>query len=171
MITASPLEKIVRIGASRKSLQEDLDWMSSVYCDAVAQEILQNEGKRWRRVDREKRKSVSDTLEKLIRRPDSGCLLVALQGEQRVGYFLGMIKECLAEEPSRIGYVNGLYVLEEQRRLGIGQRLLNAGNDWFRSCGLTLVEIYAAWENNIAKDFWIKNGFHPTEVVMLSSLK
>jgi len=169
-MTTQP-EKIVRISASRKSLREDLEWMSSVYCDAVAQEILQNEGKRWRRVDREKRKNISNTLERLIQRPETGCLLIALHSDERVGYFLGMIKECLAEEPSHIGYVNGLYVVDGQRRLGIGQRLLNAGNDWFRSCGLTLVEIYTAWENGIAKDFWIKNGFRPTEMVMLAPLK
>jgi len=47
-----------------------------------------------------------------------------------------------------VGYLEGWYVNEEYRRLGIGRRLLSAAEDWARSHGCV----------EMASDTWIDNG-------------
>lgn len=164
---SGPPPNVYRSDPSKAGWREDIDWMSSVYCDAVSNEIQQTEARDLRHVDPHKKWEISEMLEKILLRGSLGCLLIAEKEGQRVGYFLGMVKDCVAEIPSRIGYVNGLYVIGPYRRQGIGQRLLNEGNEWFRNVGLELVELYTASGNAEAKGFWRKNGFFQTEVVML----
>ncbi len=168
MMTKS--EAITRTTPARKSWSEDIAWMASIYCEALSEEIMLNEGRQWRRVDSTKKNEVVEILRRILENENVGCLFIAKHEGRRIGYFLGMIKECMAEEPSRIGYVNGLYIVEEFRNSGVGQRLLEAGYGWFRSLDLTLVEIYTAWDNEIAKNFWKKNGFKPAEIVMIAPI-
>lgn len=150
--------------------RDDLAWMCSQYLEAISEEISQSEGRRWRRADPGRSHEISEALSKILVCPESGCLLIASHGPERMGYFLGMTKDCIAESPSVVGYINGLYVRPPYRSQGIGRRLLRAGYEWFRSQGLRLVELYTAVENDSGKSFWSQQGFIATEVVMMKEI-
>ena len=169
MESTSPL-KIFQTHTALTSWKDDLEWLVSVFCDVISEEILQSGAKDLRAVDRSRSAEIHAMFENIGRHTDSACLLMAVAEEKHIGYFLGVVRECLAEIPSRIGYVNGLYVLPSHRRQGIGQKLLDEGNRWFRSQGLPLVELYIASENKSALRFWEKNAYRPSEIVMITEL-
>lgn len=162
--------KIFRITPSTPSWKEDLNWVSRIYLEALGEEISHSPFSNKRQVNIEKQEEVLQMLDALLQRPHECSLFIATLHENRIGYFLGLTKYCLAESPSRIGYVSGLYVLPSYRHAGCGQALLEAGNRWFLSEKLELVEIYTALGNSSATSFWKKQGYCVTEQVMMASL-
>ena len=67
-----------------------------------------------------------------------GALLLAEHEGQRVGFIVGAIERRLTDEwalgyiPCSVGGVAELYVDEAQRSLGIGKKLMEAMEDYFR---------------------------------------
>ncbi len=150
---------------------DDMHWLTDAYCQAIGEELTYSQTILARSVDLTKKQDVYQMMVGLNPRLDQTCLFIAMTADVRIGYFLGMIKPCLAEIPDRIGYINGVYVLPEWRGRGIGQSLLNEGMKWFRRQGLKGVELYAVNHNERAKKFWRKNGYQSVEEVMICSIK
>ncbi|MBI4239276.1 MAG: GNAT family N-acetyltransferase [Deltaproteobacteria bacterium] len=161
---------IQRVGPDIPSWAEDRAWLAEAYCDAIAEELTHSWVQTIRRVDRNRRDEIMDMLSPLLLQKDRACLLVARHAAARVGYFLGLVKDCVAEVPAAVGYVNGLYVATEYRRLGIAGHLYTEGRKWFAAQGLTAVELYTAVGNAAASAFWRKHGFCVTEEVMVARL-
>ncbi len=159
-----------RILTSSPHWPSDLAWVTSIYYEGMNEEIEQSPASQWRKMDLHRDREVSRFFEELVSREDRSCLLFVEVDQRRVGYFLGMIKDCLAETPAQMGYINGLYLLPSYRKMGLGQKLLNEGHAWFRSYNLQLVELYTACGNAAAKKFWMKNGYLKTEEVLISPL-
>jgi ribosomal protein S18 acetylase RimI-like enzyme len=149
---------------------EDLSWVVSIYRDAVNEEISRSGASQWRSTDKSKDPEIKAMLHNIASQAEDTCLLVAKKNEKCVGYFLGVIKDYLAEIPSQVGYVNGLYILPQYRRMGIGQKLLDLGLLWFQEKKLELVELYIASHNEEAKKFWERNGYRINEIVMLKKI-
>lgn len=158
--------RVYRSWPAVSSWTEDQRWVSETYVRAVSEEMAQTPEPHLRKMDTSKIEDVSSMLEKLLIQVNQSSLFIAEVRGERAGYFLGMIKECLAENPDRIGYINGLYVVPECRRSRIGQELLEAGRRWFRKEGISFVELYVALLNQSAKRFWEKNGYRVVEEVM-----
>jgi aminoglycoside 6'-N-acetyltransferase I len=77
-------------------------------------------------------------------------ILVAEASDRTIAGFLEVDLRSHADgcNPSRpVGYVEGLYVVENHRHKGIGKKLLAAAEDWARSQGCV----------EIASDTWIDN--------------
>jgi len=77
-------------------------------------------------------------------------ILVAEAGDGTLAGFAEVDLRSHADgcDPSRpVGYVEGWYVVESRRRLGIGARLLAAAENWARNHGCV----------EIASDTWIDN--------------
>jgi len=92
---------------------------------------------------------------------DDNCtVLVAVTGGEVVGYTVGRI----AENPPvfvmrHYGHVSDICVASHLRRAGIGNKLFAAACDWFRSQGLTVVQLNTASFNPVSRAFWKKIGF------------
>ena len=89
------------------------------------------------------------------------CLvLVALDGTRVVGYGL-LEKRRVPPEFKRepYGYIDQMAVTQEYRRGGVGEKLLAAIVEWFRSNGIRRLELGTEATNEIGNSFWRKHGF------------
>jgi len=57
------------------------------------------------------------------------------------------------------GYIITLDVRQDQRRRGLGSRLLATAEDWLRTEGVSLVRLETAVDNAPAIAFWQKSGY------------
>ncbi len=57
------------------------------------------------------------------------------------------------------GYIITLDVRQDQRRRGLGSRLLATAQDWLRAEGVSLVRLETAVDNEPAVAFWQKSGY------------
>jgi aminoglycoside 6'-N-acetyltransferase I len=62
-------------------------------------------------------------------------------------------------DSSPVGYVEGLYVKESYQRMGIGQRLLAAGEAWCRQRGCIEMASDTELSNQQSQAFHLKAGF------------
>ena len=62
-------------------------------------------------------------------------------------------------EPGLHGLVTDLDVSARHRRLGLGERLLEALSDWLRQRGIHRIEAEVVAANELSSGFWRKQGF------------
>lgn len=62
-------------------------------------------------------------------------------------------------EPQLYGSINELIVAERYRRRGIGEAMVGAARDWFKSWGVSRVEVGTMTGNPVSNAFWEKMGF------------
>jgi ribosomal protein S18 acetylase RimI-like enzyme len=91
---------------------------------------------------------------------DQWRVLVAEADEQVVGYTIGRVAELnpVLATPG-FGYVTDICVSPQLRRQGVGRRLFNAMNSWFRRRGLAAVQLNVAALNPTSQAFWRALGF------------
>jgi GNAT superfamily N-acetyltransferase len=93
-------------------------------------------------------------------RDDRSVVLVAREGDEIVGYALGVILENTPVVPHQFyGFVSELAVTESWRGRGVGQALLADAERWFREKGLSVVELHVSAKNPDAVRFWEREGF------------
>ncbi len=86
-------------------------------------------------------------------------VLVAVE-EEIVGYICGAILENPPVTLDQFfGYVSEIAVTETSRRDGVGGKLLDAMEDWFRGKGVGYVEVNVSVRNELSRSFWRKNGY------------
>ena len=109
----------------------------------------------------------------------AGKIYVAEESAQLIGFAQGVIIEHKAGEdkiydlthkPSKAGWIGLLYVAPEHRKQGIGQKLVDAMKEYYRSQGCTSVRLFALADNKLALNFYHKNGFLPHDVEMACKL-
>ncbi|WBW95572.1 GNAT family N-acetyltransferase [Oceanirhabdus sp. W0125-5] len=81
------------------------------------------------------------------------------------GEIVGMIVGTIDDNsrlmlPEKIGYVPFLTVLKKARRNGIGKKLVEELNKWFKKRNINLIELYTSIDNSEAKEFWEKRGYN-----------
>jgi GNAT superfamily N-acetyltransferase len=85
-------------------------------------------------------------------------LLAEGPGGEAEGYLLGMILQNFPGLPAAFyGRVSEIAV--HHRRGGTGSALLEAAHSWFRSQGVSYVEVDVAAKNPVAEGFWRKHGY------------
>lgn len=91
---------------------------------------------------------------------DDSRVLVAMEGEQLIGYCLCYVQQ---RPPifieSSVGVISDLAVKTEQRGGGAGGALIDAALDWLREQGVKRVELRTSAKNGLAIDFYRKHGF------------
>lgn len=163
--------KITRTLPSSESWKADLDWTTQAYIQAVTEEINSGPLRGKRSVDSTRIENIHQHLENLLYQTESTFLLIGTKNSQRIGYFIGFIKECLAEIPPRVGYINGLYVEPSYRSQKVGSALYDEALKIFNLWNMPMIELYTALGNSSGKSFWIKRGFVASEEVLVKIQK
>ena len=97
-------------------------------------------------------------------RSDSWCVLV-YQGD---GQLDGFVEAHLREyadgcDSSPVGFIEGWYVSEPRRRVGIGRRLIDAAEAWARGFGCTEMASDALLENTLSHQAHEALGYSEVE--------
>ncbi len=87
-------------------------------------------------------------------------IFVAEVNGQVIGFVLGVIVDLVPEmfTSETGGFLADIYVEEAYRRNGVGRKLVQALADWFRSRGVTYLELYVANSNTDGRAFWSSLG-------------
>lgn len=94
-------------------------------------------------------------------RSDDGLVLVANENETVVGYSLAEVQGPfpISLKQDRWGYIDQVAVTESHRRKGIGEKMLSEIMAWFKSKGISRVELELTAQNSVSYSFWRKHGF------------
>ena len=79
----------------------------------------------------------------------------------------------IAKHPLRgytIGFIEDAFVRPHVRRKGIGSALYEATEAWCRANGAVELRLQAIVADDIAADFWVRQGFEPFIALMSKSL-
>jgi len=68
------------------------------------------------------------------------------------------------------GVITGILIAGEDRRAGVGGRLVEAAEGWLRLQGVSQVFIHVLQNNLPALQFWERNGFVPVTIVLRKPL-
>jgi len=87
-------------------------------------------------------------------------LIVADVRDEVVGFIHGSVNKSVpVMAPKLVAFVTDLVVAKAHRRCGIGIRLVEAANRWFRQRGAEEVTLNVAVRNREAREFWETMGF------------
>jgi len=87
------------------------------------------------------------------------CVFVADAGDRLVGYIVGWLRQPPPVfQPDVYGFVSDICVVADGRRRGIGRRLFEALQGWFRQRGASHVELRVAVTNPVSQAFWRSVG-------------
>jgi GNAT superfamily N-acetyltransferase len=102
--------------------------------------------------------------------PESFAFL-AEDEERPVGFVIGFYDEPhFMWKTGRVGHVDSFYVLPETRGQGVGRRLMEAAYAAMRDAGASTVALEMVADNEVAREFYEKEGFTTTFVQMHRSL-
>lgn len=86
-------------------------------------------------------------------------IFVALQSDFIVGYIFGRIHRRPTLVTGDCGYIADLCVGDGYRGRGIGRKLFETLQLWFRARGLQAIEVQVVRANPASQAFWRKMGF------------
>src|SRR4030042_4055363 len=87
-------------------------------------------------------------------------ILVALDGKKTVGYSYSLIiRKSPLGKRQKSGLVHDLFVTEDCRRKGTGEKLYAEILKWFHSQGVDRVELQVIAKNKAGCSFWRKHGY------------
>lgn len=87
-------------------------------------------------------------------------ILVAEAKGRLVGYIIGTINSSPPVLlPPQFGFVSDICVAPEWRRSGVGRRLYETLQGWFKEQSLTAIQLNVAQRNPVAQAFWEGMGF------------
>jgi ribosomal protein S18 acetylase RimI-like enzyme len=93
---------------------------------------------------------------------DDRAAFIALQDDRVVGYITIYIQKQPAHwKIQRIGHISGLMVLKNERRGGIGTKLLEQARAYFKAHGVRYYTVYTAVKNREALAFYEGQGMEP----------
>lgn len=91
---------------------------------------------------------------------EDACFWVTQINDDIIGYIEAMVTERPPIHVNRrIGYIESLYVKPEYRRKGIGTDLWKLAYDWLKEKGIQIINLWVAFQNPIALEFWKKLDF------------
>jgi ribosomal protein S18 acetylase RimI-like enzyme len=91
---------------------------------------------------------------------DKGFVLVALDGDEVIGYAISEIKSPLrGSTRPEYGYIHHVAITERYRRSGVGEKMFNEILAWFKSKGMDRIELDITSKNYVSSSFWSKLGF------------
>lgn len=122
----------------------------------------------WRKINKGSLDEVRNYFENILSFSNENLfeMFIATKNDKYIGYHFVGKKQCLGEDPEWIGYINGLFVHEEYRRLGLAQKMFNMGQKWFSENKIHYIELSVNLGNIAGIGFWNKNGFNVVEQIM-----
>ena len=103
---------------------------------------------------------LKEEFEKLTANPDAACFIKYVD-EKPVGFAQCQLRRDYVEGTSSlpVGYLEGIFVMEEYRRRGIAQELVSACERWAIQKGCTEFASDCEMENELSLRFHIAMGF------------
>lgn len=148
----------------------DLDAILALYRTGLARELdLLNQIVPGKSVNTAGFGELKNMLIQMIK-TDECRFFIATENDRLLGYCLATKKAYPVELPKLCGCINGIFVIPEARRSGLGAKLFDAAKDWFRSQKITLVDLYYSLNDHDAQAFWHKLGFTPIQMNCLKVL-
>lgn len=104
------------------------------------------------------------TTNTFLKRSEKDLYLIAELDKKAVGYAYSNI---YTEDPDadngtgQVGLLDELFLLEEARGYGAGQKLIDMSVNWFKEQRIHRVKLFAFAWNKHAHELYIKNGFAP----------
>jgi len=90
-----------------------------------------------------------------------GLVLVALDGDEVIGYSISEIKDPpRGSTRTEYGYIHHMAVTEKYRRTGVGEKMFDEILKWFKSKGMDRIELDITSKNYVSRSFWGKQGFN-----------
>ncbi|MFC1953510.1 GNAT family N-acetyltransferase [Chloroflexota bacterium] len=87
-------------------------------------------------------------------------VLVALDGEQIIGYSYSLITEPhKLNNREKYGSIHDMFIVSPYRRSGIGMKMFNEIIKWFTFNNIKRIELDVMTQNQTASSFWEKLGF------------
>ena len=105
----------------------------------------------------------------LVSSDDAVCLL-ARSGPTPVGYLAGLILAPTTLRPVKIAELQSMYVVEDHRRRGVGQGLVERFRAWATDLGARRMSVTAYAANRDAVRFYQRQGFRPRSVTLEQGL-
>ncbi len=115
----------------------------------------------------------TDILNEFKNIKDTFCILAADNKTKfKFAYILSYTKNTtIYMKEKSIGYIDGIYVNEQYRNLGIGNILLRKTEEYFISKNIKNLALNCKIKNNKALDFYHKIGFVDEDVTLFKKLK
>ncbi len=97
---------------------------------------------------------------KPLMKSDKGLVLVALDGDEVIGYSISEIKDPpRGSTRTEYGYIHHMAVTESHRRAGVGEMMFDKILEWFKLKGMDRIELDITSKNYVSSSFWGKLGF------------
>lgn len=142
----------------------DIEPILDLHLNGLQSEIdLLNQILPGKKIDHSGRSQLKDVLLQMVRTLE-GKIFAARDGQKYVGYSLVTKKVYPVESPRLCGSVNGIYILDDYRRQGIGRKLFDVSMKWLKSEGVEYIELYHMINDEGAAAFWQSVGFVPTQI-------
>lgn len=91
---------------------------------------------------------------------DDTQILAALDGDEVIGFAtLRIEKYSPVFHPGTYGMIDDMAIKASYRRKGIGEKMLEAAYEWFRSKKVDRVELSVLVQNEAGYAFWKKQGY------------
>lgn len=95
---------------------------------------------------------------------NNGKIYLAQDNDKIIGLIMGIIRKPIEEfdykRLDKMGEVIELIVTKKTRSKGIGKRLLNEIEEYFKSQNCSTINIDVFGYNDIGRSFYFKNGYH-----------
>lgn len=99
-------------------------------------------------------------------------ILVAEDGDKLVGYHTASIRypgEVFVQTP--FGHISDLYLKASYRKQNLGQQMIHTAAEWFKTRGITHLDVKTFSANPKGQQFWEKNGFTAYEMAFKCGLE
>ena len=98
-------------------------------------------------------------------------VIIALKGEDVVGYLAGSINEKGSYELIQYGEINNMLVDDKYRGLGAGKQLINKFKEYCKSKNITNLKVVASAKNKNAIEFYRKQGFNDFDITLTMNME
>ena len=98
-------------------------------------------------------------------------VIVAIKGEDVIGYLAGSMNEKGSYELIQYGEINNMLVDDKYRGLGVGKQLINQFKEYCKSKNITNLKVVASAKNKNAIDFYKKQGFEDLNITLTMDME
>lgn len=109
----------------------------------------------------EKLKDIDETIELELTKYFDWISFVAVEEEKLVGFIVGRVLDKAHKEIERIGHIEEFFVVESERKKGVGGRLYDRLINEFKEEGCNVVSTDSYVANTSAVEYYLKKGFVP----------
>ncbi len=132
----------------RKVTKDDMDAFIKVYKSAY-------EG--FEEYAYRKEKNIKQYFKWLMKRDEEGFFVAEIDG--KIAGFVAADSTWYSFFDAEVGEIHEIVVLKEYKGKGIGKKLMEAAENYLKSKGYSIIELWVGEKNHVAKKFYEKLGY------------